>query len=185
MLKRTVNTVSASGASQKADLNDLRELSRMSSFFQAENEVLRDKLSALQREMEGIDAATAASYTTVKTFQDESALCWQSISAFEKQKGVLMDTINDLRLKASASRNEEASSSALLTAMRDDLADLNHERGSILRKLKELKAGIQRIELDKERIAPYGKQQDDMLKKAFMLLKEAQDRMELSIVLKK
>jgi len=166
-------------------LDELRELKRKAGFFQTENEKLRGYVEELQAELEGITVALAASEEFIASYAGAARRHQLSIADIKARKDVLTDEINALRRRAKAAQADEAASAALRDVLAAELEGLNLEREMILRNLKDLKDGIRRIDLDKERIVPYGKQQDDMLKKVYLLLKEAQDRMELSIILKK
>ena len=166
-------------------MDELRELKRKADFFQAENEKLRGYIEELEAELQGITVALASSDEFIASFASVTRGSELSRADIGTRKDRLTDQINAQRLRAKAALADEASSEALRDVLATELEGLNLEREMILRKLKDLKDGIRRIELDKERIVPYGKQQDDMLKKAYLLLKEAQDRMELSIILKK
>jgi len=166
-------------------MNDTRSLKETMLALQAENETLRCRLEDMQAELAGVDAVIEDAERYVASFEDEKRRSLERIARLEAEKSLCVDAINALRRQVKDVQADACSSEILRDALRSDLADLNGERAIILRNLQDIKEGLRKIENDADRIEPYGKQQDDMLKKAYLMLKEAQDRMELTIMLKK
>jgi len=166
-------------------MDDTRTLKSKMTALQSEIATLRRRLDEMDAEMGGVETAIADADRVVATYADERQRSLERIARREAEKGVCLDAINRLRLRVKDVQTDACSSAILRDALRSDLADLNNERTIILRNLQEIKDGIRRVEHNAGQIEPYGKQQDDMLKKAYLLLKEAQDRMELTIMMKK
>ncbi|GFK92314.1 magnetosome protein Mad26 [Fundidesulfovibrio magnetotacticus] len=96
-----------------------------------------------------------------------------------------MEAIGEARRRACDARAEAQASSALKAAILSDLRELQAERERVVAKLASIKDGLKRIESEKTGIMPVGKRQSELLGKAHSLIKEAHNRMELSIILNK
>ena len=164
----------------------LRDMERRAAILQADNIRLKGHLEELQEELVGVSVSIAASeeYISV-TFAEEQDRYLRSVAALDAKKNALIGQINTLRQRTKSVLADEHSSAVLREVLLTELDELISEREMILRMLKDLKDGIRQMDLDNERIVPYGREQDNMLKRVYLLLKEAQDRMEISIILKK
>jgi len=150
-----------------------------------EREALAGRVEEMRAELGRIDAQVFEADQYMAAFLEREAQALERISRLEARKTASIDAINTLRRRLKDIQADEASSRILDQALCSDLADLGNERATVLRNLQEIKDSLRRIESNAAQIKPYGKQQDDMLKKAYLLLKEAQDRMELSMAIKK
>ncbi len=150
-----------------------------------EREALAGRVEEMRAELGRIDAQVFEADQYMAAFPEREAQGLERISRLEARKTSSIDAINTLRRRLKDIQSDEASSRILDQALCSDLADLGNERATVLRNLQEIKDSLRRIESNAAQIKPYGKQQDDMLKKAYLLLKEAQDRMELSMAIKK
>jgi len=167
------------------DPEQTRGLIMMEDHLRTENETLLNRIIELRGESERFDADIAFVNDYMSSCEEEFNRITRNINELESKKNVLIELINSVQFRMKTINSDELSSVSMKKLLDEELVDLISERDMILGKLDGLKNGIKTIELNKQNIVPFGKRQDDMLKQARILLKEAQNRMELSILLKK
>jgi len=146
---------------------------------------LRLELERSQGVLDDMDAAVVALEAKVGSLRDEHRRISRNLAMLEEKKNVLMDQISELRRDAKKIQSEAEASEVLKGAIHSELQALHADRSAILNQLATVKDGLLRIRTDKRCMEPVGKQQRGLLEKAHTLLKEAHNRMELSIILNK
>jgi len=146
---------------------------------------LRLELERSQSVLDDMDEAVMVLETKVGALRDEHRRIARNLAMLEDKKNALMEHISDLRSIAKKIQSEAEASEVLKNAIQLELQALYADRSGILRQLTSVKDGLQRIKTDKRGMEPVGKQQRGLLEKAHALLKEAHNRMELSIILSK
>ncbi|MBF0481384.1 MAG: hypothetical protein HQK81_12445 [Desulfovibrionaceae bacterium] len=169
----------------KDGLEQMHELMMMESRILAENKTLLTRLTELRGEAERFDADITFLNDYIASCEEELERGTRNIKEQENKKSGLVELINSIQLRIRTVHSDETSGFSMKKLLDEELLDLITERDMIASKLEGLKNGIKNIELNKQSVMPFGKKQDDMLKQARILLKEAQNRMELSILLKK
>jgi len=157
----------------------------MEDHLRTENETLLNRIIEMRGESERFDADIAFVSDYIASCEEDLDRRAHNINDLESKKDVLVELINSVQFRIRTIISDESSSFSMKKLLEEELVDLISERDMILDKLDGLKNGIKNIELNRQNIVPFGKKQDDILKQARILLKEAQNRMELSILLKK
>ncbi|CAM2057484.1 conserved hypothetical protein [Desulfovibrionales bacterium] len=171
------------GVNSKAETLGLHDPQRLEYVLREENECLGNCIKTLKSEL-ALDATTVEAENNDLSLDKRERLFFLNVETMKAKKSTLLDTINDLRLRYKAIQEDEHSSDLLQGMLTAELDDCTYKREVILRKFKDLKDGIRRMEYHKKCVVPFSRQQDDLLRRACLLLKETQDRMELSVVLK-
>ncbi len=95
-----------------------------------------------------------------------------------------MAEANNLHLQLKAATEDEEASSNLRMSMQDELSNIEAEKGIVIKRLNDIKAGLQRISGDQDVKLPHLKGYDSVLKQTYNVFKETQNRMEVSLMLR-
>lgn len=168
-----------------ADLAEkVREMESNRNFFIAENENLKNQIVDLTGEIQGVSVALASAKKQIASPEVRLPKSLKNIERLALTKEAMEQEVNTLRLRLKAIQEDLISSSEIRSTMMTELNELNSERGIIIKRLKGIEKGIQEISTDKERVWPKVKKYDDVLKQIYHLFLEAQNRMEVSVILK-
>lgn len=168
-----------------ADLAEkVREMESKRNFFIAENENLKNQIVDLTGEIQGVSVALASAEKQIASQEVRLQKSLNNIERLALTKEAMEQEVNTLRLRLKAVQEHLISSSEIRSTMMTELNELNSERGIIIKRLKGIEKGIQEISTDKERVWPKVKKYDDVLKQIYHLFLEAQNRMEVSVILK-
>lgn len=170
---------------EMADLAEkVREMESNRNFFIAENENLKNQIVDLTGEIQGVSVALASAKKQIASQEVRLPKSLNNIERMALTKEAMEKEVNTLRLRLMAIQENLISSSEIRSTMMTELSELNSERGIIIKRLKGIEKGIQEISTDKERVWPKVKKYDDVLKQIYRLFLEAQNRMEVSVILK-
>lgn len=156
---------------------------RLEALYRERNEALVAETAALERQARALEATLAESAARLAELDGVETQLAQEIESLGGQRDELIEAVNRLRRLRRVVDADSRSGEALARLLAAELADLESERAIVVEELEGLKQGLRRIEDDKRRIEPYGEKQDDMLRQACQLLKQARNRFEVSIVL--
>jgi len=166
------------------ELREFRELENMKLFLQTENAGLKSEIEFLTGELEGINIAISNAEKEMASSEVKTKKCSKSIEKLEIKRDLLIAEINDLHLQMNAVREDEESSSILEDSLQNELNDIMAERAVVIKRLNDIKTGLQKISGDREIKLPHLKGCDSTLKQIRNVLKETQNRMEVSLMLR-
>ena len=95
-----------------------------------------------------------------------------------------MRETNELHLEVKAAKEDEETSAKLIDTLKDELHDIKTQRAVVIKRLNDIKSGIERISGDKELRIPHLKGYESVLKQIYTAFKETQNRMEVSLMLR-
>jgi hypothetical protein len=95
-----------------------------------------------------------------------------------------MAEANNLHLQIKATREDQESSSNLKDSLKDELNDIQGEKTMVIKRLNDIKTGLEKISGDKDVKLPHLKGYDSVLKQTYNVFKETQNRMEVSLMLR-
>jgi hypothetical protein len=90
-----------------------------------------------------------------------------------------------LYLQIKAGREDIESCSKLEESFKDELHDISGEKAVVLKRLNDITTGLQKISREREDKLPYLRQYDGVLKQVYNVFMEAQNRMEVSLLMRK
>ncbi len=98
---------------------------------------------------------------------------------------MLSDEVSSLHYQVKATREDIATTSTLEESFEGELNEINSEKTIVLKRLNDITAGLQRIDMEKDFKVPHLKWYDGTLKKIYNVFIEAQNRMEVSMIMRK
>ncbi len=166
------------------ELRELHELQNTKTFLEVENSRLKNEIEVLTAELEGINIAMSSAEAYIASYESRRKKCAENVEKLRPQKDVLTAEISDLRLKIKASREDKESTSNLSNMLKDELYDIEGEKRVVLKRLNDIKTGLQQISSDRDAKLPNVRWYDGMLKQTYNVFMETQNRMEVSLILK-
>ncbi|HIJ58049.1 MAG TPA: hypothetical protein HPP41_00070 [Deltaproteobacteria bacterium] len=167
------------------ELREFHELQNTKIFLETENNRLRNQIEILTGELKGINIAMSSAEAYLVSYENRRKNCAENIEKLKSKRDVLMAEISNLHLKIKAAREDEESSSNLRERLKDELHDIKGEKALVLKRLNDIKTGLQQISSDRDVKLPYLKWYDEILKQAYNVFMETQNRMEVSLILRK
>jgi chromosome segregation ATPase len=166
-------------------VRELEELKRTKLFLDAENNRLKTQINQLTGESEGVDIAMSAAQAYMASYENSRETCIDNIEKLIERKECLINDINALRLKLSAVREDRESTATLNETLNSEFNEIVEEKSLVVKRLSAINQGLKVISADKGQRLPNLKWYDAILKKIYIEFVEAQNRMEVSMVLKK
>jgi chromosome segregation ATPase len=166
------------------ELRELRELENMKTFLEVENGKLKSQIELLTGQLEGINIAISSTEASLELFEKKRKRSSKNIEDLESKRDLLTAETNNLHLQIKATREDEESSSDLKDSLKDELNDIEGEKAMVIKRLNDIRTGLQRISSDKNVKLPHLKSYGSVLKQTCNVFKEVQNRMEVSLMLR-
>ncbi|MBF0467388.1 MAG: hypothetical protein HQK61_00645 [Desulfamplus sp.] len=166
-------------------LKEIEELKKIKLFLDEEDIRLARETEILSGELEGIDIALSSANTHILSFEKRKKECRKNIELLQNKKEEMIKELDKLHLKMRALKAEEKSSAAIDKNLRSELNAINSEKSRVVKRLDIVKAGIRAIAKDQTERLPNLEGCDSILKQVYNVLRETQDRMEVSVLMKK
>lgn len=166
-------------------VRELEELKRTKLFLEAENNRLKTQINQLTGESEGVDIAMSAAQAYMASYENSRETCIDNIEKLIERKECLINDINALRLNLTAVREDRESTATLNETLKNEFNEIVEEKSLVVKRLSAINRGLKEISVDKGQRLPNLKWYDAILKKIYSEFVEAQNRMEVSMVLKK
>jgi len=167
------------------EIRELRELKNMKEFLQAENDLLKSQLERLTRELKGIEITESATKAYMASYEKRRKKCSVNIEKLKSKKDALMGQADDLHLRIKAAKADAESSLALKDNLEEELGGIKAEQAVVLKRFKDVKAGLQRISSAGDAKLPHLMLYDTILKQIYHVFSETQNRMEVSLMMRK
>ncbi|MBW1675564.1 MAG: hypothetical protein JRF30_03335 [Deltaproteobacteria bacterium] len=164
--------------------NELRELENVKELLGAENESYKKEIEKLTAEIEEINISVLSAGELRASYEERRKEYYGNIEKLKSENESLIGDISNIKLKIKADRDDEEAVLSLRDSLIDELNNMKNEKDLIVRRLDDLKKGIREICTDEERNLPHLKEYDEMLKKAYNVFKEVENRMEVSLKLR-
>jgi chromosome segregation ATPase len=166
-------------------IRELEELKRTKLFLEAENNRLKTQINHLTSEMEGVDIAISAAQAYMVSYESNRETCIDNIEKLSDRKETLINDINALRFKLIAVREDRESTATLNESLKNEFNEIVEEKSLVVKRLSAINRGLKEISADKGHRLPNLKWYDAILKKIYVEFVEVQNRMEVSMALKK
>jgi len=166
------------------ELRELRELENIKTFLEVENGKLKSQIELLTGELEGINIAISSTEASLVSFEKRAKRSSKNIEDLESKKDLLTAEMNNLHLQIKAAREDEESTSDLKDSLKDELNDIKGEKTVVIKRLNDIRTGLQKISSDRDVKLPHLKGYYSVLKQIYTEFKETQNRMEASLVLR-
>ncbi len=167
------------------EINEIRNLENMKQFLAAENERLATQRERLARELEGIEIAESSTKAYMESYEKRRRKCSINIEKLKTKKDSLMSRVNNLYLRIKAAKVDAESSLTLKNSLEEELSDIKGEKAVVLKRFKGVKTGLQRVSSAGDAKLPHLVWYDMILKQLLQVFSEAQNRMEVSLIMKK
>ena len=178
-------TVDERGYKELVDeIRALKELENMKRFLDSENERLKSQIDALVGEHEGIGISISTAEEYMASYKKSREKCHNDIEKLKAKKDLLVQEINELHLKIKAAREDDESITKLIDTQNDELRDIKSQKGLVGKRLRDIQIGIEKISNEKDLKIPHLKEYDSVLKQLCTAFVEAQNRMEVSFMLR-
>ncbi|NVM21021.1 MAG: hypothetical protein HWN68_04505 [Desulfobacterales bacterium] len=167
------------------ELREFHELQNTKAFLEAENTKLKNRIESITAELEGINISISSAEAYLASYENRRKKCAENVEKLKPKKNLLTAEINDLRLKIKAAKEDEESTSNVRDMLKDELYHIEGEKTLVIKRLNGIKAGLQEISTDRDVKLPHLKWYDGTLKQIYNGFLESQNRMEVSLLLKK
>ena len=166
------------------ELRELRELENMKTFLEVENGKLKTQIELLTGQLEGLNIAISSTEASLVSLEKRVKRSSKNVEDLESKRDLLMAEANNLHLQIKATREDQESSSNLKDSLKDELHDIQGEKTMVIKRLNDIKTGLEKISGDKDVKLPHLKGYDSVLKQTYNVFKETQNRMEVSLMLR-
>lgn len=166
-------------------VKELEELKRTKLFLEAENNRLKAQANNLTGELDGIDIAISSAQSYITSYESRKKICNDNIEKLNDRKEALINDINTLLLKITAAREDRESTATINETLTNEFNEIVDEKSIVVNRLSAINKGLKEISVSKGQRLPNLKWYDAILKKIYVEFVEAQNRMEVSMVLKK
>ncbi len=166
-------------------VRELEELKRTKLFLEAENNRLKALANNLTGELDGIDIAISSAQAYMTSYESRKKICTDNIEKLSERKEALINDINALLLKTIAAREDRESTATINETLTNEFNEIVDEKSIVVNRLSAISKGLKEISVNKGQRLPNLKWYDAILKKIYVEFVEAQNRMEVSMVLKK
>ena len=167
------------------EISEIRELENMKLFLEAENGRLTIQREHLTRELEGIEITESATKAYMESYEKRRRKCSINIEKLKTKKDSLMNRVNNLHLRIKAAKVDAKSSLTLKNSLEEEFGEIKGEKALVLKRFKGVKTGLQRISSAGDAKLPHLVWYDMVLKQILHVFAEAQNRMEVSLIMKK
>lgn len=167
------------------ELRELHELENMKIFLEVEKDRLTRQTEALTSELEGINVAMSSAEVYLASYEKRKKDHSHNIEKAAEKQAVLADEVSSLHYQVKATREDIATTSTLEKSFQGELSEIDSEKTIVLNRLNDITAGLQRIDREKDFKVPHLQWYDGTLKKIYNVFIEAQNRMEVSMIMKK
>jgi chromosome segregation ATPase len=166
------------------ELIELRELENMKVFLQEENRKYRDHTEVLVKELEGVEISISANQACIAAYEEKREQFYGNFEKLKARKEALTEEINRIHLQIKAARHDEQSTTILIGNLKQELDEIRTEKAIIGKRLENVRSGIDRISQDRETRLPHLQEYSDLYRKVRTVLKDAQNRMEVTLKLR-
>ena len=166
-------------------LKEIDELRKLKLFLDEEDNRLTREIDILSGELEGVEITILAAKSHIQSFNKRKNDSRKNIENLKDKKNDLIREIDTLHFSLKTAREEEKSNSILNVSLNKELTSINNEKIRVLKRLNIVKIGIKDISVDENERLPNLAGCDIVLKHVYNVLRETQDRMEVSALLKK
>lgn len=167
------------------ELKEFRELENMKIFLEVENDRLKRQAENLTSELEGINVTMSSTEDYLASYEKRKKEHSHNIEKAAAKRDLLADEVSSLHLQIKAVREDIATSLKLEENFEGELHDINSEKVVVLKRLNDITTGLQKISREKEHKVPHLKWYDGTLKQIYNVFMEAQNRMEVSLIMRK
>ncbi|MBF0232008.1 MAG: hypothetical protein HQK62_00855 [Desulfamplus sp.] len=166
-------------------LKEIEELKKIKLFLEEEDIRLLRDIDILSGELEGIEIALSSANNHILSYEKRKKECGKNIEVLKNRKEDMIKEIDELHLRIRELRAEEIATTTLNKNLRNELGSINSEKSRVIKRLDIVKTGIKSIDRDQIERLPNLEGCDSVLKQVYNVLRETQDRMEISALMKK
>ena len=168
-----------------AAIREREEHKKTNLFLETENNRRKTQISHLAGEMEGVEIALTSAQAYIASYEGRKNACIDAIEKLGDKKEALIDDINALHAKITAAREDRESTARLNETMTSEFNEIVDEKKLVVKRLSAISKGLKDISATKDQRLPSLKWYDAILKKIYVEFLDAQNRMEVSMMLKK
>ena len=167
------------------DLREFHELENMKAFVEEENGRLKSSLDSLTGELEGLNIAVSSAEIEAVALENEIKRSEKKIEDLKLKTAARETALSNFHLRIKVASEDVEASSNLQEALANKLDDIVGEKTILIKRLNDMKAGLQTISKEKSGKLPYLKRYHSVLKQIHRAFVETQNRMTVSMLLRK
>ena len=167
------------------EISELRELRQMRSFLLTENERLRRSRDGLTDEMKGLELTVAATRANMNFFETRERKSIQNEAQLAEKREELIQAATTMHLNIKSLQIEAEATVRLKDNLTDDLTDIERQKKTVTNRLKDVQSGLHEISDHQKRRLPHLRWYDKALRQIRSTFIEAQNKMEVSLLLRR
>jgi len=145
---------------------------------------LNQKKELLEEELSGMDQSIDLLQASIEENESHKTELIEQADHLQKNHDKLVSDINHIQSMIKATSVDFENTQHVIDTLTNELEEFESERSIAMERLQMLRNAIQSISVEKNRKLPKLKQYEIMLKKAYTVFQETENRMELSLKLK-
>ncbi|HIJ90582.1 MAG: hypothetical protein OEV89_07420 [Desulfobulbaceae bacterium] len=159
----------------------LYEIKNMRDLLRKENAKYRREIEAVTAELDGLAVIASETDEYIAGYAAKRETVLARIEKMPVRQTPLAENLNFQRMQLKAVNDDLENSSSMLETMAGELENIKNEKEIMISRLKAIDTGIQGICKEKESKLPTIMGHDKVLKKAYRVFKDAENRMEVAI----
>lgn len=165
-------------------MEEIDELKNKKKYLEIKNKDYQRQIKMLKQELGQINISISSAKEYSELYEERKKKYIDNIAKMKIKKSSLIRDINNLELKIKAAEQDEESALALRDLLNNEFDNIQNKKSIILKKMNQIKEGIDEILKDKKRKLPHLKEYDELLREARNVFKEVESRIEVSLKLR-
>ncbi|MBF0450775.1 MAG: hypothetical protein HQK75_08750 [Candidatus Magnetomorum sp.] len=164
---------------------DLKTLEQKVLPLRKQNQKYKEQMAILTEDISQMDQSIEFLKGAIEDSENKKASALNEIGSFQLKNEHLISDINKIKSMIKATVSDKENTSRLIENLTNELNDFKSEKDIAIDRIKKMKEAIKTISCEKDRKLPKLKRYDALLKSAYNTFQETENRMDLSLKLRK
>jgi len=165
---------------QQKSLSELKDINKL---LEAENEAYKTKIKKLSQEIDEIDNSILSAKGYIESTEKRIKKYPDKIEKLKLRTESLLAELNNIMLKVKSCKEDENSTLLLRNTLMEEYEKLKNEKAVLFKRINKMERAIEKISSERELKLPKLKKYDEMLKEAWNVFHETENRMDVSLKL--
>lgn len=165
---------------QQKSLSELKDINKL---LEAENEAYKTKIKKLSQEIDEIDNSILSAKGYIESTEKRIKEYPDKIEKLKLRTESLLAELNNIMLKVKSCKEDENSTLLLRNTLMEEYEKLKNEKAVLFKRINKMERAIEKISSERDLKLPKLKKYDEMLKEAWNVFHETENRMDVSLKL--